>query len=60
VVAAHSDVAVDAPDRLQLTVLAEGAVPGDGVLVVGVDERSVYVQDGGWWHGGRIPSYIRL
>jgi hypothetical protein len=60
VVAAHPDVAVDAPEREQLAMLAEGSVPGDGVVVVGVDERAVYVEDRGGWHTGRIPLYIRL
>jgi hypothetical protein len=55
VVAAHADVAVDAPDRQQLAVLAEGAVPGDRVVVVGVDERSVDVEDGGHGHECDVP-----
>jgi hypothetical protein len=59
VVAAHADQAVDAPHRHHLTVLAQGAVPGQRVLVVGVDERAVDVEDGGGWHGPRIPSYMR-
>ena len=43
-VAAHADVAVDSPDRRRHVVLAKSAVPGDRVLVVGVDERSVDVK----------------
>ena len=44
-VAAHPDRAVDAPDRDGHAVLAKGAVPGHGVLVVGVDEGAVDVED---------------
>jgi hypothetical protein len=47
-VAAHADVAVDAPDGDVLVVLA-ARVPGDRVLVVGVDEIAVDVE------GGRRP-----
>src|SRR5215217_4466228 len=43
-VAAHADVAVDPPHRQGQPVLAEGAVPGDGVVVVGVDQGAVDVQ----------------
>jgi hypothetical protein len=46
-VAAHADVAVDPPDRKDDAVLAERPVPGDRVLVVGVDERAVDVEDRG-------------
>jgi len=45
VVAAHADMPMDAPDRQYLSVLAEGPVPGQGVLVVRVDERSVDVEN---------------
>ena len=55
-VAAHPDVAVDAPDREQDLVLAEGAVPGDRVLVVRVDERAVDVEDGGGRHPRCVPT----
>ena len=43
-VAAHADVAVDPPHRQGQPVLAERPVPGDGVVVVGVDQRAVDVQ----------------
>ena len=45
-VAAHADVAVDAPDRQHDVVLRERAEPRERVLVVGVDERAVDVEDG--------------
>src|SRR5262249_25527269 len=44
-VAAHADVAVGPPDPDDLAVLAAGTAPRDGVMVVGVDEGSVDVQD---------------
>ena len=44
-VAAHPDVPVDAPHRQHHVVLTERAVPRDGVVVVGVDERAVDVED---------------
>jgi hypothetical protein len=59
VVAAHADVAVDAPDRQRLAVLAERAKPGQRVLVVGVDERAVDVEDGRGRHVIPLPSYMR-
>src|SRR5436309_490982 len=49
-VAAHADVAVDAPDREHDSVLPEGAIPGDRVVVVRVDERAVDVQQDGPRH----------
>ena len=55
-VAAHPDVPVDAPDRQQHPVLAEGPVPGDRVLVVGVDERAVDVEDRCGWHPATLPA----
>jgi hypothetical protein len=45
VIAAHADVPVDAPDRQDLFVLAEGPVPGQGVVIVRVDERAVDVEN---------------
>ena len=44
-VAAHADVAVDPPDRRRQVVLAKRPVPRDRVLVVGVDEGPVDVED---------------
>src|SRR5205085_6898526 len=63
-VAAHPDVAVDPPDRHHVPVLPERAEPGDGVVVVGVDERPVDVEDRGcgWlahetpWLPGGTPA----
>jgi hypothetical protein len=50
-IAAHPDIAVNQPHRQHDPVPAEGAVPGERVLVVGVDERPVDVE-----HGDRHPS----
>jgi hypothetical protein len=44
-IAAHADVPVDAPQRQHEAVLAERAIPRDGVVVVRVDQRAVDVQD---------------
>jgi hypothetical protein len=44
---------MDAPDRKDDPVLAEGPVPGDGVVVVRVDERAVDVEDGSWRQAGK-------
>ena len=44
-VAAHADVAVQAPDREHDVVLPKGAVPTQRMLVVGVDERPVDVEE---------------
>jgi hypothetical protein len=46
-IASHPDVAMDAPNRQDQIVLTKGAVPSDRVLVVGVDERAVYIEDRG-------------
>jgi hypothetical protein len=54
-IAAHADVAVDAPDRRAYVVLAERAVPDDRVLVVGVDEGPVDVEDRGRAHAAALP-----
>jgi hypothetical protein len=35
------------PDREHDVVLPKGVVPAQGVLVIGIDERSVDVEDGG-------------
>ena len=51
-VAAHADVAVDLPDRRPVAMLAEGAVPGDRVLVVGVDQGAVDVE-----HDRRLAAH---
>ena len=53
-VAAHADVAVDPPQREHDVVLAEGAVPREGVVVVGVDEGAVDVEYRGG-HAGGFP-----
>ena len=45
-VAAHADQPVDPPDRERLPQRPERPVPGQGVLVVGVDEGPVDVEDG--------------
>src|SRR5215217_132645 len=55
-VAAHADVAVDPPHRHGQAVLAEGAVPGDGVVVVGVDQRAVDVQHRDRWRHRRTAQ----
>ena len=57
-VATHADVPVDAPDRQHHLVLAERAVPGDRVVVVGVDERAVDVEDGCGWHSRPYPRPV--
>ena len=44
-IAAHPDVPVDAPQRQDEPVRAERAVPGERVVVVGVHQRAVDVQD---------------
>ena len=54
-VAAHADVTVDTPDRQQLLVLAKGPVPGDRVVVVGVDQGPVDVKDRGSRHASPLP-----
>jgi hypothetical protein len=51
-VAAHPDVAVDAPHLQRQGMPAEGPEPGDRVVVVRVDECSVDVQDGDFRHLG--------
>jgi hypothetical protein len=40
-------------------VLSERAVPRKGVVIVGVDERSVDVEDRDRWHLRRIPQRLR-
>ena len=45
-VAAHADQPVDPPDRERLPQRPERPVPGQRVLVVGVDEGAVDVEDG--------------
>jgi hypothetical protein len=54
-VPAHSDAAVDAPHRQGDAVAAEGAEPRQGVLVVGVYESAVDVEDRGVCHGPCLP-----
>ena len=54
-VAAHPDVAVDPPQRRRGAVAAKGSVPGDRVVVVGVDERPVDVEDRGA-HARSLPT----
>jgi len=52
---------LDLPDRQRDLRLAEGPVPRDRVVVVGVDERSVDVEDRGWWHAvalTRRPRWV--
>ena len=44
-VATHPDVAVDPPQRRGDLVVAKRAVPGKRMVVVGVDERPVDVED---------------
>ena len=39
----------------ELVVLAQRAVPGERVVVVGVDERAVDVEDRGRWHARLLP-----
>jgi hypothetical protein len=43
-VPAHADVAVDTPERHHDAVAPERPVPGERVMVVGVDERAVDVE----------------
>jgi len=43
-VAAHPDVAVETPHREDDLEAAKRAVPGERVLVVGVDQRAIEVQ----------------
>jgi hypothetical protein len=45
-ITAHPDVSVQAPHREHDVVLPEGAVPAKSVLIVGVDERAVDVENG--------------
>jgi hypothetical protein len=45
-VTAHPDVAVNQPDREDDAVPAKRSEPRDRVVVIGVDERPVDVQDG--------------
>ncbi len=54
-VAAHADVAVDAPDGGCQVVVAKRPVPGDRVVVVGVDEGAVEIEDRRGGH--RHPPY---
>lgn len=44
-IATHADVTVDAPDRQHEIVRAKRAIPRERVLVVGVDERPVEIED---------------
>src|SRR6476660_4531458 len=53
-IAAHPDVTVDSPHRQHDAVLAKRAVPGDRMVIVGVDERPVDVEHG---NGHGLPSY---
>ena len=53
-VAAHPDVTVDAPDRRRQVVIAERPVPADRVLVVGVDEGAVDVENCRAAHGASL------
>jgi hypothetical protein len=45
-------VAVDLPELHGVVVCAQSPVPGDRVLVVGVDERAIDVEDDGGRLGG--------
>jgi hypothetical protein len=45
-VTAHADVSVKPPDREHDVVLPEGAVPTERVLVVGVNQRPVDIENG--------------
>jgi signal recognition particle subunit SRP54 len=44
-IAAHTDVTVDAPDGHDHVVAQEGSEPGDGVVVVGVDQSPVKIEN---------------
>ena len=55
-VAAHPYVAVKPPDREDDAVATKGPVPGQSVVVVGVDERSVNVENGGRRHRPNLPA----
>src|SRR6185437_374375 len=46
-VAPHPDVAMDAPDRQDQAMVGKRPKPRDGVVVIGVDEGAVDVQDSG-------------
>jgi hypothetical protein len=55
-VAAHADVAVDAPDRQDDVVGDERAKPGDRVLIIGIHQRAVDVENGGAHARPNTPS----
>jgi hypothetical protein len=48
-------MAVNAPEGEEDVMPTEGPIPGDDVLVVGVDEGSVDVEDRRWRHGAKLP-----
>ena len=50
-ITAHPDVPVDAPDRHDEPAAAQRAEPGEGVLVVRVDECAVQVEENGDFRG---------
>ncbi len=54
-IAAHSDTAVNAPQRQRYLALAKGAMLGNGVMVVRVDERPVDVEERCFGHAPRYP-----
>ena len=51
----HPDAAVEAPDRADDVEAAQGAEPREGVLVVGVHEGAVDVEDCRVCHGPFLP-----
>jgi hypothetical protein len=54
-VAAHTDRTVDAPHRSDDSIAAKGAEPRQSMLVVGVHEGAVDVEDRGICHGPSLP-----
>jgi hypothetical protein len=56
-VAAHPDGPVDLPQRHDDVVAAQRPVPGQGVLVVTVDEGAVDVEDDRVKHGYPLPQW---
>ena len=55
-VSAHADVPVDAPEGENDAVAAESPIPRDDVVVIGVDEGPVDVEDRCWGHGAKLPG----
>ena len=62
-VAAHAHVSVDPPQRHVVADLGEAARPGERVVVVGIEQGAVDVDEGdaqGSGHGAQVPGRMDL